>query len=296
ELAQGDLGVVRGFFLQLDVAQLDGTGRRMRAVGVQLFGSRQTLRTRQREAQRMLRRERPDRTSGNRGTAVIGVAPAIGLDVLPFVSQAELVTPGAGRVFLEQEQAVVAGQRRRNVGLLAERFEITPQGLPTQYAAPAEQRPMGQLQAGVGGIVVETGTDFATLDFLVLVVGVPDAQPRQLEARQRFTQLAAQVPAFLPHVAVGYAAVLMIVVVMTVSMATAVPVAAMGMAIGMLVGQQTVAIVLLAVSQAEIAARTDVARAQCEAVGVVVGTGLPGWRAGNLVFIGLALGAFGAHG
>src|SRR5690606_14655037 len=245
-----------------------------------------------------LRRERPDRTSGNRGTAVIGVAPAIGLDVLPFVSQAELVAPGAGRVFLEQEQAVVAGQRRRNVGLLAERFEITPQGLPTQYAAPAEQRLMSQLQARVGGIVVETGTDFAALDFLVLVVGVPDTQPCQLEARQRFVQFATQVPAFLSHVDVGYAAVLMIVIVMamTVSMATAVPVVAMGMAIGMLMGQQAVAIVLFAVSQTEIATRTDVARAQREAVGVVVGTGLPGWRAGNLVLISLALGAFGAHG
>ena len=195
ELAQGDLGVVGGFLFQIDVTQLDGAGRRMRAVGVEFLGTGQALRTGQRSPASTAG-EGPDRAGGHRSAAVVGIRAAIGIDVLPFVTQAEFVAPGAGGVFFQQEQTVVAGQRLRHVGLLAEGFEVATQGLCPEHAAPAEQRLMGQLQAGIGGVVVEASAHFPAFDLLVLVIAVADTQPCQFKARQRIAQLAAQIPAF----------------------------------------------------------------------------------------------------
>ncbi len=79
-------------------------------------------------------------------------------------------------------------------------------------------------------------------------------------------------------------------------MATAVPVAAVGVAIGVLMGQQPVAIVLLTVGGADVTALADEAGTQIEAVGVVVGAFLLVRRTGDFIRVGLALGAFGAHG
>ena len=215
------------------------------------------------------------------------------------MAQAEFVAPGAGGVFLEQEQTVVAGQRLRHVGLLAEGFEVATQRLRADHTAPAEQWLMGQLQACVGGIVVEAGAHFPAFDFLVLIVAVADAQPRKLESRQRIAQLAAQIPALLAHVDIRHAAMfvmIMLVVIVVIIMATAVPVAAVGVAIGVLMGQQPVTVVLLTVGSADVAALADDAGAQVEAVGVVVGTFLLVRRTGDFIGVGLALGALGADG
>ncbi len=194
---------------------------------------------------------------------------------------------------------MVARQRLRHVGLFAEGFEVTPQRLRAEHTAPAEHWLMGQLQACVGGIVVEAGAHFPAFDFLVLIVAVADAQPRKLESRQRIAQLAAQIPALLAHVDIRHAAMLVMimdVVIVVIIMATAVPVAAVGVAIGVLMGQQPVAIVLLTVGGADVTALADEAGTQIEAVGVVVGAFLLVRRTGDFIRVGLALGAFGAHG
>ncbi len=229
---------------------------------------------------------------------MVGIRAAIGIDVLPFVTQAEFVAPGAGGVFFQQEQTVVAGQRLRHVGLLAEGFEVATQGLCPEHAAPAEQRLMGQLQAGIGGVVVEASAHFPAFDLLVLVIAVADTQPCQFKARQRIAQLAAQIPALLPHVDVGHAAVFVVVimVVVIVIVAAAMPIAAVGVAIGVLVGQQPVAVVLLTVGGADVAPLADEAGAQVEAVGVVVGAFLLVRRAGDFIGVGLTLGTLGADG
>lgn len=110
ELAQGQLGVMCGFFVQIRIAQFDGARRRMRPVGIQFLGGRQALRTRQREAQRVLRRKGSDRASGNRGATVTGIGlVTVDVDALPLVTQSQLIAPVVQAVFLKQEQCVITG-------------------------------------------------------------------------------------------------------------------------------------------------------------------------------------------
>ncbi|MCY1540570.1 hypothetical protein D9M68_762190 [compost metagenome] len=176
---------------------------------------------------------------------------------------------------------------------------------------------MGQFQAGIGGVVAEGGGGHAALHLVVLVVAVADAQAAQLEPRQRFAVVAAQVPAALLHVDVGHPAavvmgvgmlvsvVMLVFVVMAVPLlvlAEAVPIPrVVGVAVGMLVGQQAITVALLGVGQAQVAALADPATAEGRGIGVVVGAHLLvrtriALGTGDPVLVVLALDAFDAHG
>ena len=174
---------------------------------------------------------------------------------------------------------MVAGQCRRYIGLFTGSFEVTAQGLRPHHATPTKQWLMSQLQACISGVVIEPGTHFAAFDFLLLVVAVTNTQACQLEAGKRVAQLTAKVPALLLHIDIRHCTMFFIMV----------------MAVGMLVGQQPVAIVLLRVGRAEITALANETGAQGEAVSVVVEAFLPVRRTGNLVLVGLTLGALGTH-
>src|SRR5690606_28955278 len=82
----------------------------------------------------------------------------------------------------------------------------------------------------------------------------------------------------------------------SMAVAAAVPVDAMGVAVGMFMGQQPVAIVLLGIGCAEVTALTDETGTEGEGICVVIGADLLVRRAGDLVFVGLALHAFSTHG
>src|SRR5690606_10378731 len=154
--------------------------------------------------------------------------------------------------------------------------EVAARGLPADHATPAEQRAMGELQAGLAGLVVEDGHRRASLLLGMPVVAVPDAKTRPLDARQRIAQFAAQVPPVLAQGDIGHRAVVVIVIVivivgiMAVSVIAAVPVVAVGIAGHMLMGQQAVAVVLPAPGQAQVATIANEAATQAVALGVVV--------------------------
>src|SRR5690606_23997567 len=141
------------------------------------------------------------------------------------------------------------------------------------------QRLVSQLDTGVIGFAVENGHFLATLDFGMPIIAVADAQARQLEARQGIAQLAAQVPAVLLHADVGHRAAMamfffLVPMVVVVPVITAVPVIPVRVAANVLVRQQSVAVFLAAVRQAQVAPLSNETAAQAVAISVVVGTHL----------------------
>ncbi len=135
---QAQIHVIGGFFFQARVADFHGPAGGMRAKGIQLFGRRQALRAGHRGGNLIIRAPLPDRAQRQRGSRMSAVF-LLGFNVngLPFVAQAQFVTPVAVLVFLQHKQGVVVGQAVGHIGFFTRGLEVATQGLAAQHAPPA---------------------------------------------------------------------------------------------------------------------------------------------------------------
>lgn len=135
---------------------------------------------------------------------------------------------------------------------------------------------MRQFETPLASFVLEAGPHYVALDFLMCIIGVPQAQAQALEAGKGVTVFTAHIPTLLSHIderRVVLVVMVMIRVVVVLVMPGAVPAAmpcrAMGMTIGMHVPEQAVLPILLAVGQAHVPTLPDPAQAQSSRIRIV---------------------------
>src|SRR5690554_7780528 len=108
----------------------------------------------------------------------------------------------------------------------------------------------------------------------MLVITVTNTQLEVTETSKGVTVFRTKIPAFLQHINVRNAMIVIVIVAMTTTVPVQPRTQAMGMAMSMLMGEQTIDIGLPCISQAGIARVADPAHAQAGGIRIIVGTGL----------------------
>ena len=183
--AQDRLDADRAFLGQARIADLEGLGSGVRAVGEQFFRRRRALGARDVHAELPPRREGigaagREREGVEAARAVKelrlrGVGHGIGRGVLEPGAGFEL--EGTGLKLLEGEEPDLARRVARQESLVADHVEVADGELGAGHALPPAVLGLGDLEPAFHALVVEGRADRAVLLQLeVLVVGIAEAQ------------------------------------------------------------------------------------------------------------------------
>ena len=137
-LLEAHVDVLRDLGLQVGVATLIRAGGHVQALGIQLFGRRGAAGAGERGADLVAGRELPHRAQ-RCGGAVVAALDAAGLRFgrLAVVAQGGFEAPVAQAVFLQREEAQLAGDGGLHVGLFAVGAELALRGLQADQALEA---------------------------------------------------------------------------------------------------------------------------------------------------------------